>query len=104
MSTILVIASAIGKWLGLVSHQKKLREPRIGDTFEANDAIPRSGLYLVIHEGPHTQDRESFCMVNRDFPLCDICGNCVRFKFMKAVDLITDDENFQGPVRHVIMQ
>ncbi len=47
---------------------------------------------------------EMFCLENRHFPPCDICGTAVRFKFTKPVEMIADDDNFQGPTRNVVLQ
>lgn len=58
------------------------------------DKVPRSGIYLVIHDKKHTQQHEVTCVYGKIFPPCGGCHH-PRFKLVKAAIHIESNEHFK---------
>lgn len=50
-----------------------------GDTFRPGEPVPRSGIYVVAHNGHGKKDHEVTCVFGRKFPPCAECKANVIF-------------------------
>jgi len=51
--------------------------------YRPGDAVPRSGIYRVIH-GKHRAPHENSFMRGEKFPNCQTCGDSVKFEFIQG--------------------
>jgi len=56
--------------------------------------IPETGIYEVIHDKGHRMAHEAVLHGGDLFPLCDQCGEHVRFRSVRTAPYIFDDEDF----------
>ena len=64
-------------------------------TYGPGETVPYPGVYAVIHGKPHTQYKELFVDGSK-FPSCRACMSQVTFRLIRAVDNISDDEDFRS--------
>ena len=62
--------------------------------FLPGQPVLESGIYEVIHDKNHRQAHEAVMYHSDLFPVCDQCGLRVRFKLIRSVPYIFDDEDF----------
>lgn len=51
-----------------------------GESFNAGQKVPTSGVYKVIHTGQHTQPHYVIALYGNTFPSCRECGGKVVFE------------------------
>jgi len=51
--------------------------------FQPGDAVPRSGIYRVIH-GKHRPPHENSFLSGEKFPACQTCGADVKFELVRG--------------------
>jgi hypothetical protein len=65
------------------------REPSgIAQIHRADELVPRSGIYQVIHGRQHLPQHTVTCTSGKPFPACNICGRGVRFILIEAAHFI----------------
>ena len=64
------------------------------EVFYAGDPIPETGIYLISHSTSHQPALERMMPKGLSFPECNICGSQVRFKLVRDVPAIWDNEDF----------
>jgi len=52
-------------------------------SYQPGDAVPRSGIYRVIH-GTHRASHENSFVRSEKFPPCQTCGASVKFEFVQG--------------------
>jgi hypothetical protein len=75
-----------------------MAEANVGDEFEPGDAVPKSGIYRVIHDH-HTQPHEVTCIYGKVFLPCHVCGQHSRFRLVTAAKHIERHDLFKEMVR-----
>jgi len=62
---------------------------------KAGEKIKKSGIYSVLHDGKHAESHEVTCIAGKTFPLCNDCGELVRFVLMKHAKHVGRSEHFK---------
>jgi hypothetical protein len=70
------------------------RERHIGKFSLPGEPIVETGIYEVIHHQTHRAAHEAVLHRGDFFPECDTCRNKVRFRLVRNVPYIFDDEDF----------
>ncbi|MDP9152005.1 MAG: hypothetical protein M3O36_18940 [Myxococcota bacterium] len=68
-----------------------------GDTFRPGEPVPRSGIYVVAHNGHGKKDHEVTCVFGRKFPPCDECKGNVIFILKYAAPHVKRHPLFPSP-------
>jgi hypothetical protein len=63
----------------------------------SGDIVRESGIYEVIHEGPHRDSHEVVLLASDLFPSCDICSERVLFRLVRSAPYIFTDRDFEKP-------
>jgi hypothetical protein len=66
-----------------------------GQVFKPGEECPISGVYRVVHDPAHTKDHEVTCIFSEKFPLCNNCGDGVRFVLERGAHHVDIDDNFK---------
>jgi hypothetical protein len=69
--------------------------PEVGDEFEPGDVVPRSGIYLVLHDKQHAEEHEVTCVYGKTFPPCHGCGHHPRFRLVRPAQHIESHKLFK---------
>ena len=64
------------------------------EVFTSGESARYSGLYKVEH-GPHEVEQEIFIQKGTKLPLCQDCGNPIKFRLVKEINSITEDPDFR---------
>ena len=75
-----------------------IRKKKSGDNvLLSGDKTKYSGLYALEHEPPAdgAGSEEIFIRKGTELPLCDDCGNSVKFRLVKKMVYIDEDPDFQ---------
>jgi len=56
--------------------------------------VAHSGIYKAIHYGRHRQPHEAVLIAGSLFPRCEGCGEALRFRLLRAVPHIFEDDDF----------
>lgn len=68
--------------------------PRHTTLFLPGSPIPATGIFEVIHDNEHRKAHEAVLHGGDLFPLCDQCGDRARFRLVRTVPYIFEDEDF----------
>ena len=71
-----------------------MADPNSGDEFKPGEKCSRSGVYRVVHDSDHSQAHEVTCVYGKRFPLCNHCGDHVRFVLVRGAVHIDASEHF----------
>jgi len=63
----------------------------------SGEVVRESGIYEVIHEGPHRDSHEVVLLASDLFPSCDICSERVLFRSVRSAPYIFTDRDFEKP-------
>ena len=63
----------------------------------SGEVVRESGIYEVIHEGPHRDSHEVVLLAAELFPSCDICSERVLFRLVRSAPYIFTDRDFEKP-------
>ena len=63
----------------------------------SGEFVWESGIYEVIHEGPHRDSHEVVLLASDLFPSCDICSERVLFRLVRSAPYIFTDRDFEKP-------
>jgi len=63
----------------------------------SGEVVRESGIYEVIHEGPHRDSHEVVLLASDLFPSCDICSERVLFRLVRSAPYIFTDRDFEKP-------
>ena len=66
-----------------------------GGPYKADDPVPQSGIYEVIHAREHRAAHEAVMLAGDAFPACDTCDRDVRFRLVRTAPYIFQDEDFE---------
>ena len=61
--------------------------------------VVQSGIYEAIHYGRHRQPHEAVLIAGNLFPRCEGCGEILRFRLLRAVPHIFQDDDFARDAR-----
>lgn len=61
--------------------------------FKPGDMVPDDGLYEAVHGG-HRPAHPITSTRGRRFPACNVCGGEVRFRLLRPVAPLEQDEDF----------
>ena len=62
--------------------------------YRPGDDVPRSGIYLVIHE-KHRKSHEAVVLKGAAFPECRECGQAVRYRPVEGGTPLDADADFK---------
>ena len=65
------------------------------EIYKPGDKVPKSGIYLVVHDTEHMQRHEVTCVLGEHFPPCNHCGSRPRFTLVRAAHHIKNHEAFK---------
>jgi hypothetical protein len=60
------------------------------------EKIRKSGIYSVVHEGPHAKTHEVTCVAGKRFPPCSECGDAVQFVLVRHARHVARQEHFKA--------
>ena len=63
--------------------------------FHPGERVPEAGIYAVAHESQHRGTPELVLLPDSKFPRCRICGDQVRFRLIRTVPSLAEDEDFR---------
>ncbi len=66
-----------------------------GPKMRPGDPVHESGIYEVVQGDDHRQAHEVVMLRGTEFPLCDTCGDQVRFRLIRTAPYIFQDEDFE---------
>jgi hypothetical protein len=66
-----------------------------GPIYKPGDAVPKSGIYRVVHDNNHAQEHEVTAVIGEHFPPCNGCGQHPRFQLERAAHHISKHEHFK---------
>jgi hypothetical protein len=78
-----------------VSASRALRTETMQKTYLANQTVPASGIYRVIHQG-HAGPEELVLIRNASFPACTQCRKAVKYELIHAAPHLSEDEDFKA--------
>jgi hypothetical protein len=61
--------------------------------YRPGEPVPRSGIYEAIHSS-HRAPHHVTAAAGGTFPGCNVCGDEVRFRFLRSAAPIEADEDF----------
>jgi hypothetical protein len=62
-------------------------------TYKPGDEVPYSGIYEVIHQGPHRTNHRVTVIAFDKFPNCRLCREEVQYRLVEsAVDINADGQ------------
>ncbi len=64
--------------------------------YQAGEPAPRSGIYLVTHDG-HREDHTVTAIRGEPFPPCRKCKQQVRFRLVADAEYVVHDWDLAGP-------
>jgi hypothetical protein len=59
------------------------------------ERVLRSGIYKAIHDPEHALEQLVTCIFGNSFPLCNGCGENVRFMLHAYAKDVQSDDNFK---------
>jgi hypothetical protein len=73
-----------------------MSDPVTGDVFKPGEDCKRSGVYRVLHDPNHADEHEVTCVFGTKFPLCNQCGDYVRFILEHSAIRIDSHDHFKS--------
>jgi hypothetical protein len=68
----------------------------MADPYKAGEKITKSGIYSVLHEGPHAETHEVTCVAGKKFPPCVECGDAVQFVLVRHARHVARQDHFKA--------
>ena len=73
--------------------KKQPRSPASNDVLASGESARHSGLYNVEH-GSDVIEQEIFIRKGTMLPLCQDCGNPIKYRLVKKMEYIAEDPDF----------
>jgi hypothetical protein len=67
----------------------------MADIYKPGDEVPKSGIYRVVHDVEHSEEHEVTCIIGKEFPPCNHCGQHPRFTLVRAAHHIANHKWFK---------
>lgn len=66
------------------------------------ETAPASGIYRVVHQVAHREAHDVFVIDGEVLPPCRTCRSAVTFTLVRAVNSVTYDWDFAGPLPQLL--